>query len=248
MSEENLTNNSNPPNPQDLQAPPPAQAEPEPIVESAPTAQPVSVPTSEEVKVDFKPEQAREKEQTAASEGQPSENQQSESPQIAEEQVKLEKIEEIGEIEESTETTELPAESMQTAEPQMAKKQEEPKAPAISQQDLDRLSEQIIPSAQDISITEEQKKSFWQKVMQRLGQLSRKKRQNRWQMQKQAILKLLAQKGRIKNNDVEHALGVSHATAARYLQKLIKEELIERMGVKKKTFYLCTPKGQTAWE
>lgn len=223
MPQENLTNNSNPQ---------PAQAESEPITEPALTEPQASetveksAPILEEAKIDIElePVQSEESQQTP-SEGQPSENQQSvsqqpENPQIAEEPPKLEEIAEM------TQPT-------RTAGPA-----------AISQQSLDKLSEQIIPPAQDIILTEEQKRSFWQKVMQRLSRLSGKKRQNRWQMQRMAILKLLAQKGRIKNDDVEQALGVSHRSGARYLNKLIREQLIERHNKKKQTFYLITPAGQ----
>lgn len=233
MPEENLTNNSNPPNPQ---AQAPAQAEAAPIEETAPEPIEQPAPPVKEAEIDIEPEQSQQEEK------------QPKDQQIAEEAPKLEEIGEIGESNESKAQEPPAAEPQESTKPEQTEKSESIKAPAISQQDLDRLSEQIIPSAQDIKITEEQKKSFWQKVMQRLSQLSRKKRHNRWHIQKQAILKLLSQKGRIKNDDVEQAMEVSHTTAVRYLNKLIKEELIERLNAKKKTFYLLTPKGQTARE
>lgn len=44
------------------------------------------------------------------------------------------------------------------------------------------------------------------------------------------ILELIREKGEITNNDIENALGVSDATATRYLDKLEKEGKIVQIG------------------
>ena len=47
---------------------------------------------------------------------------------------------------------------------------------------------------------------------------------------KQKILKFLEGKEKITNNDVEKLLGVSNATAERYLGELEKEEILKQVG------------------
>ncbi len=47
---------------------------------------------------------------------------------------------------------------------------------------------------------------------------------------KKKILKALAEKSKITNNEVEKLLGVSDATATRYLDELEKEDKIEQVG------------------
>lgn len=44
------------------------------------------------------------------------------------------------------------------------------------------------------------------------------------------VLELAGQKGEISNNDVEQALGVSDATAERYLQELESQGRLEQVG------------------
>jgi predicted HTH transcriptional regulator len=46
-----------------------------------------------------------------------------------------------------------------------------------------------------------------------------------------AILRLVRERGTIANNDVERLLGVSDATAGRYLQKLETEGKLEQIGI-----------------
>ena len=54
--------------------------------------------------------------------------------------------------------------------------------------------------------------------------------QNDKQKGKARILELLDEKGKIANDDVEKALGVSDATATRYLNELEKEGRIRQVG------------------
>ena len=54
---------------------------------------------------------------------------------------------------------------------------------------------------------------------------SRKKSEN-----KKKILESLKEKGRVVNNDVEKLLGVSDATATRYLDELEKEGKVRQIG------------------
>jgi len=44
------------------------------------------------------------------------------------------------------------------------------------------------------------------------------------------ILELIKEKGSVKNNDIERAIGVSDATATRYMEELVKEGKVERVG------------------
>ncbi len=53
--------------------------------------------------------------------------------------------------------------------------------------------------------------------------------------QKARIFELLEEQKEITNNDVENLLGVSDATATRYLDELEKEGLIEAFGGSRKT-------------
>ena len=54
---------------------------------------------------------------------------------------------------------------------------------------------------------------------------NRKKQEN-----KQKILDFLRENGKVKNADVENLLGVSDATAERYLDELEKEQKIRQIG------------------
>lgn len=56
------------------------------------------------------------------------------------------------------------------------------------------------------------------------------KSQQRKEEYKTKIIKLLRQKNKITNNDVEKLLRVSDATATRYLDKLEKQGLIRQVG------------------
>ena len=57
-----------------------------------------------------------------------------------------------------------------------------------------------------------------------------KEQQERKKGRKERIVKLLEEKDRITNNDVEELLGVSDATATNYLDELEKEGKIEQFG------------------
>jgi predicted HTH transcriptional regulator len=63
------------------------------------------------------------------------------------------------------------------------------------------------------------------------GQVKRK-REN-----KQKILDFLQQNKRVANNDIEKMLGVSDATATRYLNELEKEQKIRQIGTTGKYVY-----------
>lgn len=54
---------------------------------------------------------------------------------------------------------------------------------------------------------------------------------------KKKILTLFADKKRVTNNDVESLLGVSDATATRYLQELEEEGKVRQRGKKKGVYY-----------
>jgi predicted HTH transcriptional regulator len=59
---------------------------------------------------------------------------------------------------------------------------------------------------------------------------------------KQKILEFVQQNGKIQNNDVEKLVGVSNATAERYLDELEKEGKLTQHGtIGQSVFY--TPKG-----
>ena len=58
-----------------------------------------------------------------------------------------------------------------------------------------------------------------------VAEQSKKKQEN-----KEKILDFLNQKGKIQNNDVEELVGVSDATAERYLDELEKEGKISQHG------------------
>ncbi|MFC1775616.1 winged helix-turn-helix transcriptional regulator [Patescibacteria group bacterium] len=68
--------------------------------------------------------------------------------------------------------------------------------------------------------------------VQRLSARSKKKEKNKSQ-----ILDFLRKNGEIRNNDIEELLGVSDATATRYLDELEKEGKITQRGESKGTFY-----------
>jgi len=55
------------------------------------------------------------------------------------------------------------------------------------------------------------------------------------------ILELFEEKDKIKNNDVEELLGVSDATATRYLDKLEEQVLIVQKGKGRNTYYERLP-------
>lgn len=54
---------------------------------------------------------------------------------------------------------------------------------------------------------------------------------------KSRILDLIAEKGRLSNNDIERLLGVSDASATRYLGELEKEGKIKQVGEAGKYVY-----------
>lgn len=62
------------------------------------------------------------------------------------------------------------------------------------------------------------------------GSISLSPRTKRKEENKGKILNLLETRNKIANNDVEKLLGVSDATATRYLDELEKEEKIEQIG------------------
>lgn len=55
---------------------------------------------------------------------------------------------------------------------------------------------------------------------------------------KNRIMALLQEKGRVTNDDVQKALGVSDATATRYLDELEKDGKIIQQGFQKGAFYV----------
>lgn len=58
-----------------------------------------------------------------------------------------------------------------------------------------------------------------------------RRKQNRKQIErKEKIVKLAGRQEKITNNDVEHMLGVSDATATNYLQELEQEGVLEQVG------------------
>lgn len=54
---------------------------------------------------------------------------------------------------------------------------------------------------------------------------------------KKKIVKLLQEKNKITNNDIEKLLGISDATATRYLDELEKEGKIKQIGKQGKSVY-----------
>ena len=54
--------------------------------------------------------------------------------------------------------------------------------------------------------------------------------QSEKQRRKEEILAMVREKGSVKNNDIETALGVSDASATNYLQELEREDKIEQVG------------------
>jgi Mn-dependent DtxR family transcriptional regulator len=56
------------------------------------------------------------------------------------------------------------------------------------------------------------------------------RQQDEKQMRKAKILEMIREKGSVKNNAIETALGVSDATATNYLQELEGEGKIEQIG------------------
>lgn len=65
-----------------------------------------------------------------------------------------------------------------------------------------------------------------------LSEQSKKKAEN-----KESVLKMLSEKGRVTNDDVENLLGVSDATATRYLDELEKEGKVRQVGVTGQAVY-----------
>jgi len=51
------------------------------------------------------------------------------------------------------------------------------------------------------------------------------------------VMEMAAEKGEIKNDDVQYALGVSDATATRYLDELERQEKLTQTGSKKGAVY-----------
>ena len=68
--------------------------------------------------------------------------------------------------------------------------------------------------------------------VQRLSGQSKKKEGN-----KEQVLGFLRKNGKIRNNDIEKLLGVSDATATRYLDELEKEGKVIQHGETKGAFY-----------
>ncbi len=64
-----------------------------------------------------------------------------------------------------------------------------------------------------------------------------KKVQEKKEEQKAKIFTALREKGKITNDEVQALLGVSDATATRYLDELEKEGKVVQQGVQKGTFY-----------
>lgn len=59
---------------------------------------------------------------------------------------------------------------------------------------------------------------------------------------KEKVLRFLQENGKIQNNDVEKLVGVSNATAERYLNELEKEGQITQHGtIGKSVFYTSRP-------
>lgn len=144
---------------------------------------------------------------------------------------------------------EIPTESApETPLPEIAPKPtptESAPQPASIQEAINKLGNELIPSAANFALTNEQKRSFWQKIMNQVKNIAVKRKQDKWEAVRKIILKLTLEKqGRIKNDNIEKAFKVSHKTASRYLKKMTDEKLLERMEKKKKTFYLWTPQGK----
>ena len=73
---------------------------------------------------------------------------------------------------------------------------------------------------------------FWQK-RNLISEQGKRKAEN-----KKKVLQLFKQKGKVVNDDVEKLLGVSNATAERYLDELEKEgKLIQHGNTGKSVFY-----------
>ena len=51
------------------------------------------------------------------------------------------------------------------------------------------------------------------------------------------VMQIAREKGEIRNDDIQYALGVSDATATRYLEELEKEGKLVQIGEKKATIY-----------
>jgi len=64
-----------------------------------------------------------------------------------------------------------------------------------------------------------------------------RKEDSEWVEKKEKILALFDAKDRIKNDDVQNLLGVSDATATRYLQKLEDKKLIVQIGEGSASYY-----------
>lgn len=134
-----------------------------------------------------------------------------------------------------------------TFEPVQSQTQSRPASTAVARpkqkQVIEKLPEELVPESEDASITEQEKEKFWKNFSDRLARQSVKKRQAKWNMIQLAILKIIAKKGRIQNDDVEEILQVSDRSASNYLSKMTKNRLIERHQKSSETFYLKTPTG-----
>ena len=73
-----------------------------------------------------------------------------------------------------------------------------------------------------------------------IGLQARKKVEN-----KKKILELMKTKNRITNDETEELLGVSDATAERYLDELEKEGWLNQVGAKGRSVYYEPTKGST---
>ncbi|MCH7883050.1 winged helix-turn-helix domain-containing protein [Patescibacteria group bacterium] len=69
-------------------------------------------------------------------------------------------------------------------------------------------------------------------LRERIGLQKRRK-----EKRKEKILVVLREKGRITNDEVQELVGVSDATATRYLDELEKERKIVQKGVAKGSYY-----------
>ena len=75
-------------------------------------------------------------------------------------------------------------------------------------------------------------------IVSPVGEQSKKKAEN-----KEKILEFLHENEKVVNNDIEKLLGVSDATATRYLDELEKENLIVQIGTTGNAVYYVLPTG-----
>ena len=68
-------------------------------------------------------------------------------------------------------------------------------------------------------------------------QVVNQERQEQKEEAKKKILEFIRQNGRAKNDDIERMLGVSDATATRYLEELVTEGKIVQKGETSQIFY-----------